>query len=180
MNVCLIVLTLTTISSIASNSWAGGGDPVSVRPAKSEFGVGETVEVVVTNISADPVYLIPTFSSYPFGYFYPPDNYLEVFDGEYWRPLQRVQDITYYDKRLLFFELAPLDSRSLTCSLSDFDGSEEKNTGNGFRAVVNVIANPEAPIVSWQDFEEYGQQCQETIKSDTFTIVGEEENPDKE
>jgi len=179
MNVPLILFAVLFISPVTVISGAENGDPVSVRPSKSEFAADETIEIAITNISADPVYLIPTFSSYPYDYFYPPDNYLELFDGEYWRPLHRVRDVTYYDKRLLFFELEPLESCSLTSSLSDFDGASTGNPGTGLRAAVNVIANPEAPIVSWQDFEKYGAGCQKTIKSDTFTVTGKEENPDR-
>jgi|GEM_PF-1975723 len=179
MNARIVLFVLLFTLSVTANSAAENGDPVSVRPSKSEFAADETIEITVTNISADPVYLVPTFTSYPYDYFYPPDNYLEVFDGEYWRSLQRVQDITYYDKRLLFFELEPLESYSLKCSLSDFDDGAAENPGTELRAVVNVIVNPEAPIVSWQDFEKYGQGCQETIKSDTFTVTAGEENPDE-
>ena len=180
MNVNLILLALLFILSVTVDSVAENSAPVSGRPPKSEFAADETIEVTVTNISADPIYLVPTFSSYPYDYFYPPDNYLEIFDGEYWRSLHRVRDITYYDKRLLFFELEPLEFYSLTCSLSDFNDGPAENPGTEFRAVVNVIVNPEVPIVSWQDFEKYGQARQETIKSDTFTVTAEEENPDKE
>jgi hypothetical protein len=179
MNVHLILLALLFISSVTVDSAAEEDASVSIRPSESEFAADETIEVTVTNISADPIYLVPTFSSYPYDYFYPPDNYLEVFDGEYWRSLQRIRDITYYDKRLLFFELEPLEFYSLTCSLSDFNDGSAENPGTEFRAVVNIIVNPEAPIVSWQDFETYGQAYQETIKSDTFTVTAEEENPDK-
>jgi hypothetical protein len=179
MNIRLILFALLFILSAAAGYAAEDAAPVSVRPSKSEFAADETIEITVTNISADPIYLVPAFSSYPYDYFYPPDNYLEVFDGEYWRPLQRVRDITYYDKRLLFFKLDPLESYSLTCSLSDFDDGAAENPGTEFRAVVNVIANPEAPIVSWQDFEKYGHGCQETIKSDAFTVTAAEEDPDE-
>jgi hypothetical protein len=179
MNIHIALFVLLVILSAAADSAAGDGAPVSVRPSKSEFAADETIEITVTNISADPIYLVPTFSSYPYDYFYPPDNYLEAFGGEYWRSLQRVRDITYYDKRLLFFELEPLESYSLTCSLSDFDDGTAGNPGTEFRAVVNVIVNPEAAVVSWQDFEKYGHGCQETIKSDAFTVTAAEEDPDE-
>jgi hypothetical protein len=176
MKVRPILLTLPLILSAVASYPTGDGAPVSVRPTKSEFAVEEPIEINVTSVAADPVYLIPTFSSYPYDYFYPPDNYLERFDGEYWRPLQRVRDITYYDKKMLFFNLETGDIHTLKCYLSDFDSVGAENAGGEYRAVVTIIVGPEVPIVAWKDFEEYGQGRQVTVKSDTFEVVMMEEN----
>jgi hypothetical protein len=176
MNVRPILLTISLILSVVACYPASDGAPVSVRPVKFEFAADESIEIIVTNVSADPIYLIPTFSSYPYDYFYPPDNYLERFDGEYWRPLQRVRDIAYYDKKLLFFKLETGETHTLTCSLSDFTGPESENGSGEYRAAVTVIADPEAPVVAWKDFEEYGRECRETVRSDAFKITAVMEN----
>lgn len=171
MSVRSIFLALSIIISAVTCYPASDGAPVSVRPAKFEFAANESIEITVTNVSANPVYLIPTFSSYPCDYFYPPDNYLERFDGVYWRPLQRVRDIAYYDKKLLFFKLETGETHTLTCSLSDFTDPGSENGSGEYRAAVTIIAGPEAPVVAWKDFEEYGRECQKTVKSDAFEIA---------
>jgi hypothetical protein len=168
------LLLLIKFSSAIENE-----PPVSVHPAKFEFSADEYIEINVTNVGVDPVYLIPTFSSYPYDYFYPPDNYLERFDGEYWRPLQYIKNITYYDKRLLFFELATGDTHTLKCSLSDFGVVETENTEGEYRAAINVIIGSEKPVVTWNDFEEFGQGHQVTIKSGAFKVAVKEEDDGK-
>lgn len=171
MNVRSIFLALSIFPFAITCYPAGDDAPISVRPAKFEFAANESIEITVTNVGADPVYLIPTFSTYPYDYFYPPDNYLERFDGEYWRPLQRVRDIAYYDKKLLFFKLETGETHTLRFVLSDFTGPEGENGSGEYRAAVTIIVDPEAPVVAWKDFEKYGRECQETVRSDAFEII---------
>ncbi len=168
--VLIIPIALAAVKSAADDE-----APASVRPVKSTFGADESIEVTVTNISADPVYLIPNFAAYPYDYFYPPDNYLERYDGGYWHPVLLVRDIAYYDKRLLFFELAPGDTHTLKCFLPELIDDEATKAGGEFRAAVTVIVNSESPVVSWKDFEKYGQGKQVTARSEKFRIESEKE-----